>query len=272
VVNDTELRSREDLVVLSFPQCFAKAEDKRIWSHTSPFCTRHEDNKVKPYPGSGSDVLPFRSAEGSRIHVLTIELILTRRTEPVYFFVTIKNAWLVSCIDEYGRANETTYVGWSDWGKKNSHWQHTERMHAWLRFIHGSRFIHPANPTTLNGSEYGHMVVSDFSKLPMRFENMAFITPLPGSYDDDEDGQLEDMEELCDLLDIPRPCPRVKVNSGKVFEDHEVETDRIPSRTLVSTNTIALSNYTGFMIDDLRILAFRTEGDGLTSFDALCFI
>jgi hypothetical protein len=119
-------------VVLSFPPRFVDAEDKRIWTHTSPFITRRDNEGVKPYPGSGSDVLPFQPADESRIHVFTIELVPDNRQEPVYFFVTIKNSWLVKCVEEHGQSSQT-FLQWRDWGKEYSHWQRTERIHAWLR-------------------------------------------------------------------------------------------------------------------------------------------
>jgi hypothetical protein len=121
-------------VILELPEYFDSAEEKRIWTHTGPFVTRHTGGKVKPYPNSGSAVLPFMPSEESRIHVLTIELIIDRRLEPIYFFVTIKNSWLIKILkSETDRNYAARYVVWNDWGSINSHWFRTERVHSWLR-------------------------------------------------------------------------------------------------------------------------------------------
>lgn len=130
---DSSASEMKPKVNLDLPDAFTNVDDKRIWTHTSPFVTHRSDKGLKPYPGSGSEVLPFKPAESSRIHVLTVELILDRPGGNMYFFVTIKNSWLLKCLEEHGQGKNPHRLRWSEWGKKYSHWHRTERMHAWLR-------------------------------------------------------------------------------------------------------------------------------------------
>jgi len=197
----------------------------------------------------------------------------------MYFFVTIKNSWLIKCMKEHARYGETCYLGWHDWGKTNSHWYRTERMHSWLRFIHGGRFIHPARPVVR--SHGGRITITDFSRLRPPPEELPAATAtttatgsrrrratVPAATDQLGENDID----LYRDLDIPVPLSEAEYVKALEEGAEKTELPNLRARHLVSNSQFPLSKYTGFMLDDHRILAFRTDGDGLTSFDVLCFI
>jgi hypothetical protein len=93
--------------------------------------------------------------------------------------------------------------------------------------------------------------------------------------------------ELYGVLDIPLPPSEAEL---KAAGEEGRPVPSLRPRQIVSDIPYPLSRYTGFMLDDHRILAFRvscatacshlsllirplqTDGDGLTSFDVLCFV
>jgi hypothetical protein len=139
-------------------------------------------------------------------------------------------------------------------------------MNKRTRFVHGGRFIHPLKPS-LDEPKRGRIVVTDFSRLPLP------TGPIPnsnvtnsGSCSGTDNTKLDSRArvdrrdaKLYEELDLPIQFPQSEVEGEyshrtTVRERGEL---RVRSRNLVSANSFPLSQYTGFMLDDHRILAFK---------------
>jgi hypothetical protein len=134
-------QTKREKVALKFSPGFAEAPNRRILIQTAPFVSRHSDGfEVAPYPGSGTETRPLLPTSDNRIQVLFVQ-VAAYAGVPAFFFVTIKNSWLIRCIEEgkkLGR-EKPARVTWNNW-KMNCHWLRTDRIHPErARYVHVHR-------------------------------------------------------------------------------------------------------------------------------------
>jgi hypothetical protein len=130
----SELIRPKAKIILSFPPIFTEAKQMRISTYTSPFVTQHPAEVVKPYPGSDSDACRYAPPEGTRIHVLDMELTVSNWLRSIYFLVVIPNCWLLRCLRQHEQLGQTVELGWDVWGKEGSQWFRTEQMFSGRRY------------------------------------------------------------------------------------------------------------------------------------------
>jgi hypothetical protein len=178
---------------------------------------------------------------------------------------------------------------WGAWGKEGSQWFRTRYQHQAPRysepnplvlfnrvdplgsFVSGSRFIHPSSD--------GQIKVTDFSQSSTGSWGQR-------NADGDGGGKREDADLYAEL-DLP-PIP---FSEREEAVREEENTDEVQPRTFISEMNVKASDYTGFLLDDHRILAYkvgqlftgcgaelmqhgsqRSQQHRIKSLDVFCFI
>ncbi|EKM51060.1 uncharacterized protein PHACADRAFT_103833 [Phanerochaete carnosa HHB-10118-sp] len=176
-----------------------------------------------------TDDVPFTASQEDRVHVMT----LTYGERQQRFHLFVKNSFLLSLISDTKKT-----LDWKDWGPKNTRFFEHNVQFQWLRYVHGQRVIlPPVLPTA--GADVTMMFVLDFNVHPRRRHDPARDLPVvPQSHTHDHYVSF---------------APSA-VEGGTLFKSDVVT--ELPYT--VSHRTGAL-RYTGFMIDDQRIIGMKVR-------------
>ncbi|KLO10377.1 hypothetical protein SCHPADRAFT_832626 [Schizopora paradoxa] len=201
-----------------------------ITTHTAPFVANVPANK------------PFYTSEDARVHIMSVSIEPARRNGLTRnYTIALPNRVLLRYV-ELAKANsdiQDQTLPWEIWGPANTRWMEETHTYAWLRYIHGPRFVkalHGRWPST--GCR---LQIFDFGVHPKR----------PG--DDDSAFEGRNAAEP----DFPcehRYCSTTSVLHGSSVFKKPVKSS-LPYREVI---TKAALPYSGFMIDDERIIGLQS--------------
>jgi len=136
-----------------------------------------------------------------------------------------------------GNSYEPPDISWNDWGPENTSFSPLGTPTMWLRFCHGQRVVLPTMTLeSTNGSVKTVLTVQDFNP-------HAALAATTGS-------NSEDPMSMVRILG-PRPC-----HIKGIFREAMVTS--LPLRIL---SRVIEGDYSAFLIDDERIIAFKTGDD-----------
>lgn len=183
--------------------------------------------------GPITEDVPFTASQDDRIHVMT----LTYGERQQRFHLFVKNSFLLSLISDKKKTLE-----WEDWGHAHTRFFEHNVQFQWLRYVHGQRVILPPVLPSPDSKE-SMMFVLDFHVLPKRLHDPAH--------------------------DLPRPEHSYGWGHHVSLEPSIVEAGPLFKRDVISTLPYSVSHrrgdlrYTGFMIDDQRIIGMKVRPQAL---------
>lgn len=176
--------------------------------------------------GDATENVPFTASQDDRIHVMTI----TYGERHQRFHLFVKNSFLLSLITDKKRTLE-----WDEWGPENTRFFEHSTQFQWLRYVHGQRVVLPPAPPRPDTERM--MCVLDFNVHPKRVRDPSAASPA---------------------------APRDHVYGYQVSADPtKAEAGTLFRRDVYTKLPYAVSHrngigfYTGFMIDDQRIIGMK---------------
>ncbi|TFY60917.1 hypothetical protein EVJ58_g4844 [Rhodofomes roseus] len=169
----------------------------------------------------------FTTAREKRVHLMSLHY--GERGPRFHMFVL--NKFLMSFLPPEGEARPWAAHNWKSWGPENTRFLEHNVNFQWLRYVHGTRVVLPPFFTTWPVLE-STVCVLDFNVHPKRIEH----TVLP-----------EGSSNRYQLVTDPSRVP-----AGTVFQE-----DVITSLPYSATTRSGKFQYSGFMIDDERIIGMK---------------
>ncbi|KAH9841153.1 uncharacterized protein C8Q71DRAFT_702214 [Rhodofomes roseus] len=169
----------------------------------------------------------FTTAREKRVHLMSLHY--GERGPRFHMFVL--NKFLMSFLPPEGEARPWAAHNWKAWGPENTRFLEHNVNFQWLRYVHGTRVVLPPFFTTWPVLE-STVCVLDFNVHPKRIEH----TVLP-----------EGSSNRYQLVTDPSRVP-----AGTVFQE-----DVITSLPYSATTRSGKFQYSGFMIDDERIIGMK---------------
>ncbi|KII84882.1 hypothetical protein PLICRDRAFT_179210 [Plicaturopsis crispa FD-325 SS-3] len=208
--------------VLHLPPLQQDVELDYLATHTAPF---------HAYCPRG---VPFTTSRESRIHVLSMQYVSREGTHP-RFILFLHNRTLLRYVDS-PLCEEEVDIPWDAWGPRQSRFLTQHAPFEWLRYAHGQRVICP--PTRLTENRGTLVQLLDFNvhpEWPDTFERVAAEAAL--------DKGLRYRLVLEESI----------IYKEQIFVD-DFSTS-LPYRVL---GRMVKSHYSGFMIDEQRILGLNS--------------
>ncbi|KIP07609.1 hypothetical protein PHLGIDRAFT_413636 [Phlebiopsis gigantea 11061_1 CR5-6] len=209
---------------LRLPELVAGRDVRNFSTHGAPFL--------------GGDVtrgVPFAAAQDDRIHVMS----LTYGDRSPRFHLFLKNSFLLGLATGEEDARAKRVLAWEQWGPDNTRFFEHNVQFQWLRYVHGHRVVLP--PVALESEDpedtSSVMFVMDFQVHPKR------------------------TRDPCD--DVPHADPAHTWGYQVNADASQVAVPTLFTRTVTSRLPYAISHrigdfgYTGFMLDDARIVGLK---------------
>lgn len=215
-------------VSLLLPELKEHTRYDNFTSHTAPFTAHIPEGK------------PFYTSEESRIHVMTIKTISRPGSTVSHmgdFVIIVPNRVLLKYAN--GSMSGTEFL-WEEWGPRNTCWFQERYVPAWMRYVHGSKFVRAMHTGWPNMR--CRLQVLDFSVHPLR----------PGDNDS--------TDEIAAAAEPDIPCHHRYVAGPTRTQDPFVfEKDVVSYLPYREVTTKAEFPYSGFMIDDQRVIGLSVS-------------
>ncbi|PIL34558.1 hypothetical protein GSI_03336 [Ganoderma sinense ZZ0214-1] len=252
IVADARRSLPTQVAVLALPPTAPGVSLRRFLTHAAPFVAR-------PTPGR-----LFETPRDAQVHMMS--LFYGDHSRSYYLF--LHNRYLLSHIPvapgvgsgkgEEGEEAKVVERQWDDWGPDHTRFVNWIAHFQWLRYLHGQRIIFPPIPLR-EGDEDGEMVMLmiDFNVHPKRLDDPVDTTG--DALEGDEAGNAK--YEMVDKEHVTEP--------GKVFEYPVVS--RLPYAVSTRRGVRDVLDYTGFMIDQDRLIGMRSGDEGYVDLEVYTF-
>ncbi|KAM5545812.1 hypothetical protein V8D89_000850 [Ganoderma adspersum] len=226
------------VAILTLPPTMPGVTLRRFLTHAAPFV-------ANPTPGR-----VFETPRDAHVHMMS--LFYGDHSRSYYLF--LHNRYLLSHIPPgVGSGEEVKVVEkqWDDWGPDHTRFVNWIVHFQWLRYLHGQRIMFPPIPLH---EEMG-MLMIDFNVHPKRLDDPV------DTMGEELGGEGNAKYEMMDKEHMTDP--------GKLFQYPVIS--RLPYAVSTRTGVRGVLDYTGFMIDQDRLIGMRSGDEGYVDLEVYTF-